>query len=131
MLIQQRTTDDCVICTVAMALSASYEDVMAMALDNALYTAGVGCKRDYYLIERFGHRQMETFRVLDRGVLAPEFFLHLSWRRRAILAVPSLNFPGLHSVYFDGRAVQDPSTLRTYTNWKDLRPEEMILFADG
>lgn len=32
MLIQQRTRHDCAICTIAMALGRSYDDVMAAAL---------------------------------------------------------------------------------------------------
>lgn len=114
-------------------LGKSYEDVMAAATADKgwpAYKPGVGTRAEYSIIEAFGLKQMEHFRVLHRGPLAPEYFLHFSWGRRAILAVPSLNIEGsFHSVYWSGSRLFDPCTLKTYSEWEQLRPDELILFA--
>jgi hypothetical protein len=74
---------------------------------------------------------MIDFRIMHRGQLAPEYFLHFSWGRRAILAVPSLNIEGsFHSVYWTGTELLDPCTLKTYGRWDGLRPDEIIQFAE-
>lgn len=129
-LVRQRTRHDCAICTIAMATGKAYDDVMAAALKVDAFDAEKGMHAEYRVLEQFGLKQMAEFRILHRGVLAPEFFLHFSWARRAILAVPSLNKEGgFHSVYWDGRALFDPCTLKTYSEWKQLRPDEIILFS--
>lgn len=132
MLIRQREKSDCSICTIAMALDKSYEEVMRVALLEDAWRRDEGCRREYQIIEKFGLKQMEGFRIMWRGnILDAEFFLHFSWRRKAILSVPSLNIEGgFHSVFTDGRKLYDPCLLKTYSEWKDLRPEEIILFAE-
>lgn len=85
----------------------------------------------------FGLEQMLDFRVIhrgsgDRAILSTGFFRHLTWGRRAILAVPSLNNEGgFHSVYWNGSQVFDPSRYRTYASWEQLMPDEIILFAEN
>ena len=129
-MIYQRTPHDCAICTIAMATDRSYENVHAVAELYGDFHPDVGCKSEWRVLEELGYVQMETFRIMNRGVLAPEFFLHFSWKRRAILAVPSLNVAGgFHSVYWDGDALWDPCTQRIYEKWEDLRPEDMLVFA--
>ncbi|WP_409188467.1 hypothetical protein [Bradyrhizobium sp. RDM4] len=131
MLIRQREKSDCAICTIAMALARTYEEVLDAALAAKAYEPGVGTRAEYAIIERFGLKQMVDFRALHRGVLAPEFFRQLSWGRRAILAVPSLNIVGsFHSVFWTGSELRDPCTLQTYNRWADLRPDELVLFAE-
>lgn len=131
-MIKQREKSDCSICTIAMALDRTYEEVMDAAIETEAWKRDEGCRREYSIIEHFGLKQMEGFRVMWRGnILDPEFFLHFSWRRRAILSVPSLNIEGsFHSVFTDGRKLYDPSPLKTYGEWKALRPQEIILFAE-
>lgn len=130
-LIPQRTPNDCAVCTVAMALGRSYEEVMATAVKEEAFEPDRGMRREYSVIEAFGLKQMIDFRIMHRGVLAPEFFLHFSWGRRAILAVPSLNIEGgFHSVYWTGTELLDPCTLKTYIRWDELRPDEIIQFAE-
>ena len=133
-MIQQREKSDCAICTIAMALGRSYDEVMTAAMANEkwpAYVPGVGTRSEYSIIEQLGLKQMEHFRVLHRGPLAPEYFLHFSWGRRAILAVPSLNIENsFHSVYWSGSELFDPCRLKTYSEWKVLRPDEIILFAE-
>ncbi len=129
-MIKQRMPTDCAICTIAMATGRPYEDVMTAALQSEAWHPDKGMRAEYRVLEQLGFQQMKNFRLMHRGVLAPEFFLHFTWERPSILAVPSLNVEGLfHSVYWTGSALFDPCTLKTYSNWQDLRPDEIILFA--
>lgn len=131
MLIQQRLRTDCAICTIAMALGKEYDDVMAAAVASKAFKPEEGTRSEYAIIEHFGLRQMVDFRCLHRGQLAPEYFLHFSWGRRAIMAVPSLNIEkGFHSVFWSGSELFDPCTLKTYSKWDELRPDEIILIAE-
>jgi hypothetical protein len=129
-LIRQRLRNDCAVCTIAMALDLTYEEVMATAVKiGALEDRGM--RAEYSVIESFGLKQMIDFRIMHRGQLAPEYFLHFSWSRRAILAVPSLNIEdSFHSVYWSGTELFDPCTLKTYSKWDELRPDEIILIAE-
>jgi hypothetical protein len=130
-LIKQRLRTDCAICTIAMALGKPYDEVMSVAIAAEAFKAEEGTRSEYAIIEKFGLRQMVDFRVLHRGQLAPEYFLHFSWGRRAILAVPSLNIEGgFHSVFWSGTELLDPCTARTYGKWDELRPDEIILIAE-
>lgn len=43
-LIRQRERSDCAICTIAMALGRSYEDMMAVAIEAKAYKPGVGTR---------------------------------------------------------------------------------------
>jgi hypothetical protein len=130
-MIRQRTRHDCAICTIAMALNKPYDDVMAAALEARAFKPDEGTRAEYRIIEQFGLKQLIDFRTLHRGPLAPEYFLHFSWGRRAIMAVPSLNTEGsFHSVYWNGAELFDPCTLKTYSEWKQLRPDEIILLNE-
>jgi hypothetical protein len=130
-LIQQRMRTDCAICTIAMAIDKPYEAVMDVAVAAEAWEADKGMRAEYSVLEKFGLAQMVDFRVLHRYQLAPEYFLHFSWGRRAILAVPSLNIAGgFHSVFWSGTTLFDPCTAKTYSKWDELRPDEMILIAE-
>jgi hypothetical protein len=112
-----------------MALGRTYDEVMQVAGDD--YKPGVGTRSEYRIIEKLGLKQMIDFRTMNRGILSPKFFLQLSWGRRAILAVPSLNIEGsFHSVYWTGAELLDPCQLKTYSAWEDLRPDEIIQFSE-
>lgn len=129
-LIKQRIPTDCAICTIAMATGRPYEEVMSTALKSDAWHPDKGMRAEYKVLEELGFKQMENFRVMHRGPLAPEYFLHFSWARPSILAVPSLNLEGMfHSVYWTGCELLDPCTSKTYSNWKELRPTEIILFS--
>jgi hypothetical protein len=105
-LIQQRMRTDCAICTITTALGRTYDDVMTAAIDARAFKAEEGTRSEYAIMEQFGLKQMIDFRVMHRGQLSPEYFLHFSWGRRAILAVPSLNIEdSFHSVYWSGTRI--------------------------
>lgn len=129
-MIKQRLPTDCAICTIAMALGKQYDEVMAAAVARGAFDPAEGVRREYHIIEQFGLKMMTDFRVLHRMQLAPEYFRDLAWGRPAILAVPSLNIDGgSHSVYWSGTDLFDPCTLKTYSGWNELRPDEIILFG--
>lgn len=113
-----------------MATGATYDRVLEVAGDD--FDPIRGCRAEWSIIEKLGFEQMKDFRTLHRGILAPDYFLHFSWGRRAIMAVPSLNIEGgFHSVYWNGSELLDPCLAETYSEWKQLRPEEIILFSEA
>jgi hypothetical protein len=136
--IVQRTDHDCAICTIAMALGKSYDEVMTAGIETKGFDPERGCFAEYKIIEAFGLKQMKDFRCLHRGgkfgILSAEFFRGIAWGRRAIMAVPSLNIEGgFHSVYWNGVELLDPADpfrKKIYTRWDELLPEEVILFAE-
>lgn len=137
-LIQQRTAHDCAICCMAMLTGRTYEDVIGAVGD--AFDPDRGMRREQEALKRLGFAY--TFEngeptgdivCKHRGwVLDPKFFRDFAWGRRALLSVPSLNYPdGWHMIYWDGVTVFDPSTLKTYERWDQLRPEEMVLFREA
>lgn len=47
------------------------------------------------------------------------------------MTVPSLNNEGCwHFVFYDGRAVFDPSNKKTYRSFDELRPEDIVIFRE-
>lgn len=139
--IRQRTSDDCLICCIAMATGRTYEEVMAAAGD--LYEPGKGTKATDALLQRLGlrHRQLNSQTDGDfstryrRASETPDAFRMQTWGRRAILCVPSLNDADAdredgHAVYWDGAQLHDPSTRLRYENWGDLKPGEITVFRE-
>jgi hypothetical protein len=123
-MIKQRNMTDCGICCLAMALNVSYEDILALV---PAYSARLtwGDKGGLYKSEI-----REVARAYSQGVRTTfKYYMEDNggdfWRDmkgdRAILSVPSLNVEdGLHLVYWDGKAIVDPSNLKTYT--KEMIP---------
>lgn len=113
-LIVQREDDDCTICAIAMATGLSYETVMgAAAKSNGgyRYQGRPGTMSPRGVLMDLG---FEAKRVPLAGI-GSQLRCKLLWGRRAILSVPSLTgFQGHHDVYWDGRAIRDPSTKTPY-----------------
>lgn len=137
-LIQQRTPSDCGVCCLAMVTGRPYEDVLAAIGDAFDPVRGLG--DEGRALDRLGFSNafldgypVGDFTRLHRGyAVSPEFFRDMAWGRRALLSVPSLNKEGgWHMVYFDGRELFDPSTRTTYQRFRDLRPEELVLFREA
>lgn len=135
-IVQQRTNTDCVICCLAMLTARRYEDVRQAVGD--VYCPERGLRDEGAALERLGFSSafknghaVGDFVCRYRGPLSPEFFREFAWKRRALLSVPSLNFEGQwHMVYFDGTDVFDPSSLKTYSKFTDLRPDYITLFSE-
>lgn len=123
----QRDADDCTICAIAMATGQTYERVMEVAR-----ASQGGYRRE----GRPGTTSPRSV-LLDLGFqaqrvsmasLGPHHRTRLLWGRRAILSVPSLNgYPGHHDVYWDGRAIRDPSTKQSYA--PDALADTEVLYA--
>jgi hypothetical protein len=137
MLVQQRTPHDCAICCMAMLTGRAYEDVLATVGDAFDPEKGMG--HEGQALERLGFDHtfangvpVGDFTCCHRGyAVSPEFFRDFAWGRRALMNVPSLNRPGgWHMIYWDGAKVWDPSILKTYDQWAQLRPEEMVIFRE-
>lgn len=119
-----------------MLTGRTYEDVLASVGDTLDPERGM--RRDQEALRRLGFSsQYENgepvgdFVCRNRGPLSPEFFRHFAWGRRALMSVPSLNNPGgWHMVYTVGAKVFDPSSLKTYTAWAELRPDDITLFRE-
>ncbi len=103
-LIRQRTDGDCAICSLAMFLGKSYEDLLPLytpeeVMDGALST------RTMEIACSFG-------RCIDVN-----YDEQIDYRCPAILCVDSLNNEApkaTHMVYWDGHEILDPSTKNTF-----------------
>ena len=136
-LVKQRTPHDCAICCMAMVTGRIYQEVIDIVGD--AFDPEKGIRRDQEALKRLGFNY--TFEngeavgdivCTHRGFyISPEFYRSMAWGRRALMSVPSLNYEGsLHMVYFDGINIFDPSPGKTYTQFRDLRPDEMVLFRE-
>lgn len=112
-LIQQRTSDDCVICCVAMVAGLSYEQAAAAFDDKPPYNE----MHELIALTRLG-----IFIVQERTAIYDNSLI--------ILTVPSLNFPGYnHRIVLDTRVpgykVYDPQNgvpgKEFYAEYNDLK----------
>jgi hypothetical protein len=136
-LIQQRTAHDCAVCCLAMALGRVYETTLIEVGDT--FDPERGMRYVTKALERLGlsytfdnGEPTGDFVNMYRGhIMSPQFFRSLAWGRRALMSVPSLNFPGeSHMVYWNGDRLLDPSALKVYERWDQLLPEELTLFRE-
>lgn len=136
-LIQQRTAHDCAICCMAMVTGRPYEDVLGAVGD--AFDPDKGMRYEQEALKRLGFdyrfergEPVGDISCLHRGFeISPEFFRRLAWARRALMSVPSFNFADTwHMVYWDGSKVFDPSPLKTYRDFRELKPEAMVLFRE-
>jgi hypothetical protein len=132
-VIKQRLATDCGICSLAMLAGITYEEAIAIAgndfdpLQGMSFFSGslkrLGLSSQYEKGVAVG-----DFVNLHRGILSPSFFRQLAWGRKALVSLPSLNYPEKHHmIYYDGRDVFDPSPLKTYDKFSDLLPDELIV----
>lgn len=148
-LVQQRHQNDCFLCCLAMACATTYEaasekwgdDFVSRIGRDGLYGksdidtafAALGLQRDVHF------RAYLCPGAFATGELGAEFAVvpttaklkQLIWGRRALVQVKSKNFEGKsHMLYWDGRAVFDPSRLKTFA-WDEVDPEHVWLFQEG
>lgn len=112
--IQQKTSSDCVLASIAMALDKPYDEVWSSedtkwTVDNR----GIADKDPW--LKKAGitrYKEVHFLYHMEQG------YVHsLLWGRRALLSVHSLNIPGgYHMVYWDGQNLWDPSRQRTYAH---------------
>lgn len=140
-LVRQRTPHDCVLCCIAMALGLAYEDALARldgasagadTLGTRLATEGCHNQEDEIALRALGLRRERDF---QRLVMSPHyatagFLRNVLWGRRAILSVRSKNIRGHHAIYWDGAALLDPSTFKTF-EWQEVEPIDLIIFRES
>lgn len=136
-LVPQRSPCDCGVACLAMLTGRDYDDVVAVVGD--AFDPERGLESEQTALNRLGFSC--TFQdgepVGDYIVHSKPFCISSSylrfmlWGRRALVTVPSLNYNGgAHMVYFDGRDVFDPSTLKRYERYKQLEPTSLVLFRE-
>ena len=105
------------------------DDVLAVIGD--AFDPVKGMRREQTALKRLGFDEGSFIHLHRDWCITPEAFRRLSWKRRALITVPSLNIPeGWHMVYSDGRQLYDPSVGITYEAWDRLLPDEIILFDE-
>lgn len=128
-MVKQRCKSDCAPCCLAMLTGRTLDDVIEIIGD--AYSAEQGLRHTHTALKRLGY-DGEDFIDLSRPFcITADYFIRYTWRRRALISVPSLNIPnGWHMVYTDGVNLFDPCTLKTYEHWRQLKPDELILFDE-
>lgn len=146
---QQRK--DCFLCSAAMAAGVDYDTAWA-ALDDTLRTClgpsgkgPIGDQCDQILTRLGLDRVRVGARTGDPSAAAGDYYVlfmmpeyatsgflrNVLWGRRALLQVPSKNYAGeQHIVYWDGRALHDPSNLREW-KWGEVEPIYIWLFDEN
>lgn len=103
-IIEQRFRGDCVVCTIAMATNRSYDEIFDLlpkdVADN-IKTYGIDTIAEMEILCKLGWDPVLCFS-----------FPHLG---PCLVTVASLNYYGtLHSVYYDGQTVFDPSVQKKH-----------------
>lgn len=117
-MIRQRNFRDCCICSLAMFLDTTYEEVQAVinvyARRHEIDISGGITDYDSLNIIQFYGKEAKT----KRFSLGQRWALDKTLSgRKALLGLPSQNFAGLnHCVYWNGKRIIDPSNLGVYQN---------------
>lgn len=131
---KQRLTTDCGICSLAMLAGINYEEAIAIAGDD--FDPLKGMKRFEKSLEKLGYiRQIingddvgDYTLTYRQHCISPQYYRQFAWGHKALVTLPSLNYlGGTHMIYYDGWKVFDPSPLKTYENFTDLLPDELII----
>ena len=134
-MIEQRTDSDCVFVCVAMALDLTYEQLQEKCgAAFMVLMEGQGCddKMQRALLTAAGLKEGEDYAIRHFGLhwCSLGFAKNMLWGRRAIVTVRSKNFnESRHVVYWDGRAVADPSKKQRW-EWGEIEPLSAILFSE-
>ena len=131
-LVQQRSTYDCVLACLCMATGQLYEKLWDEAFCKAVEDAkGTGAGNLHeQAFAKAGLLRDVDFTTIYCESIPPPTVRKLLWGRRALLQVPSLNFDGsMHYVYWDGEQLYDPSRARTYRFFNTLAatPEPSLI----
>lgn len=141
---------DCFLCSAAMAAGITYEQAWD-ALDDTLRACfgpkGRGPMGDQCdkILSKLGFERVRVgARTGDPSSAPGDYFVlfmlpeyatsgflrNVLWGRRALLQVPSKNYPGeQHIIYWDGRELFDPSNKRAW-EWQEVEPIYVWLFDE-
>jgi hypothetical protein len=111
-LINQKTNDQCVIASVAMATGLDYDYVLNVASISGAYTSSSGTHASSIL----NHLDVCYKNVYDHNHrISNSFWREMLFGRRAILSVKSVNNEGgTHSIFWDGFKILDPQNGNTF-----------------
>jgi len=112
---KQRGEYDCALCSVAMALGRSPEELFAPEVFAKAEETKSTSPSD--LLASLGLVEDRDFWSVYLGSASPKGnILDLLNSRRALLQVPSLNNPppAMHIIYWDGQELRDPSNKQVY-----------------
>lgn len=132
---QQRTTHDCVLCCLAMAVGLSYEEALQRLGELGQFFVDVGCADgdDINALEILGLKRDVDFKRYKISIFwcTQGFLRNILWGRRAMLEVRSRNKEaGWHAIYWDGTELRDPSNRLTYTDWNEVEASQIIVFHE-
>lgn len=104
-MIKQRFPFDCMVATLAMYLSKTWEDVYDE----------IGCPNEGIMTSKAAEfLWTKGFDVIWREAQMPT--------KKAIVCVLSKNFPDAwHAIYYDGKQFFDPSPRQQFTDWDDVK----------
>lgn len=117
-LIRQRTSWDCVLCSVAMATGSTYEEVNGYRIDVLMIATSEEETEGNYLYDFYPFMLEKGYSIganlrYDKPVKfkeGEETLLKGSIKTPAFITIPSKRFKdGLHQVFYNGREVFDPS----------------------
>lgn len=131
-LIQQRSGNDCVLASIAMARgAAAWADVWTDSdLERVIASKGVSGYEPW--LEQAGFKphqfkEIQIWNATDQSIVR-----QLLWHRRALLSVHSLNIDqGHHMVFWDGFEVFDPSPLRSYAWLHSMTITRIVLLDES
>jgi hypothetical protein len=134
-LIKQRTDTDCNLCCLAMALGITYEEMescLTLADAPTLAKSGMSNPMEDRLLAVKGYVPEAHFRRLypQSHLVQTHFLRHILWGRRAVLTVMSKNNnDGMHAIYWDGKALFDPTQKKAY-EWHEVEINEILMFME-
>lgn len=142
-LVQQRETNDCGICVLAMASGPDYDlimEILSLPENEGLYDPEEGIEFMEACLRAIGW-DSKQFTNQGNMNLRPEALRQFAWGRRAIMLVPSRNDkrPSAeavddlhwHWIYWDGKELFDPCAKGSrYERFDQLLPEFLILFHE-
>jgi hypothetical protein len=141
---------DCFLCSAAMAAGLEYDaawerlsdDLRACLAPDQRGPQGDQCDQ---ILSRLGFERVRVgARTGDPSSAPGDYFVlfmmpeyattgflrNILWGRRALVQVPSKNYPGeQHIIYWDGRELHDPSNARTWA-WSEVEPVYLWIFDE-
>ena len=131
-LVEQQCDTDCGPCCMAMLTGLTRDEVIDRI--GGAWHPEHGMRQEWAALRALGFEPGSFMRFdTPDNATAHELHLlkHLTWKRRSILTVPSLNRPGKwHLVYYDGENLYDPSNKKRYETWEEIEPVECIIFDE-
>jgi hypothetical protein len=128
---KQRSSSDCNICTIAMALSVPYEEVMVACCSFGFNPHTRGTSNQIFSL--FGLEKYFDYWTFYPGpsYINTSTMRYLLNGRRAIISTMSKNNrDGMHSVYWNGIEIFDPSNKLVYEKINEIDITDALFFNE-